>query len=457
MKKYYFIALAAIAVLSSCSNKEDFGQASNNNQKKVFIGTIENNPTRATFDEKENCASWEVGDLVSINGANYSAKSAGTTTTFEAEVSGVEAEGELYKAYFPANLYKEGTPTLPTTQIYEEGKFNMPMYAESTTTNLEFKNICAVLAIKITSDDIATLKSIKVASDKKMNGQFTINPNNEASISQDDVNATESVVLESANALTLDEEGIVFYIAIPAQEYKYLNISLSADGETYTQAMETQKKDGLGKINRSTIYEIDYKKTPTTGTAKATIDGKEVDVKWAQLWAGGPKFAEYNVGVTEGKAENYGCYYTWGGTYANGKDITWKDDRNTGSIDLTGDTDTATKLWGNNWRMPTRVEFLNLLNECDCTWTVNYNNTGVNGLLCTGKSKSAYDSNSMFFPAAGYCDSSGLFAQSTDGYYFTSTFNSSTWVYNLYFSKSLKRCISNDCKGVACSVRAVLK
>ncbi|MCQ2383171.1 MAG: 2-hydroxyglutaryl-CoA dehydratase, partial [Clostridia bacterium] len=39
----------------------------------------------------------------------------------------------------------------------------------------------------------------------------------------------------------------------------------------------------------------------------------------------------------------------------------WQDDHNTGTSDLYGDTDTATKLWGDNWRMPTNDEFSDLL------------------------------------------------------------------------------------------------
>lgn len=75
----------------------------------------------------------------------------------------------------------------------------------------------------------------------------------------------------------------------------------------------------------------------TTGVATRTGG---ISVKWVQLWKGGPKFAEYNVGATHDMAEDYGKLYAWGGSQDK------VDDHNTGSVVLKGTDDTATKLWG---------------------------------------------------------------------------------------------------------------
>ena len=380
MKKYLFMAVAAIAALSSCSSDNDFEQSQTGKQALVFTATMENSEaTRATFDNTDKCAAWEAGDQISINGKTYSAQTAGTTTTFEADNEG--ATGTTYNAYFPADLYDGTTATLPAIQTYEAGEFNMPMYASSTTTTLEFKNLCAVLAVKVTSADIETLKSIKVASDKVMNGSFTVT-DNKAVMGTDGSNA---VVLESASALTLTEEGTTFYIAIPAQEYQYLNIFLSADGETYTQAMATKKAAGLGEIARSKIFNIDYKKNAT------------------KLWAGNLFIADCNVGATS--PTDAGGYYTWGGTYKNGTGITWDGTYNTtndGTENLAITDDTAYKLWGKNWRMPTKEEFEALIANCDAEWTDEYNNSGLAGTIYTGKDN--YSENSIFIPVAGLCE-----------------------------------------------------
>ena len=411
MKKYFFMAVAAIAALSSCSSDEEFEQNQTDKQALVFTATMENSEgSRATFDNTDKCAAWEAGDQISINGKKYSAQEAGTATTFKADNEG--ATGETYNAYFPADLYDGTTATLPAIQNYEAGEFNMPMYASSTTTELEFKNLCAVLAVKVTSADIATLKSIKVASDKVMNGSFTVT-DNKAVMGTDGSNA---VVLESSEALTLTEDGTIFYIAIPAQEYQYLNIFLSADGKTYTQAMATKKADGLGLIARSKIFNIDYKKNAT------------------KMWKGNLFIADCNVGATS--PEDYGGYYAWGGSQNK------IDDHNTGSSALSGDTDTATKLWGSNWRMMTSDE-LETLNGLG-SWN-------VNGLLCKSTD---YDNNTVFLPAAGEFYN-GVVC-SNYGTYRSSTPFGDDLAGNLGFASSYHY-MFNCNRSSGCSVRAVLE
>ena len=614
MKKLFFMAVAAIAALSSCTSDNELELNQNTGKEALtFTATMEDSEaTRATYDSENKYALWEAGDQISINGKSYTAQEgAGATATFKADGEG--AEGTTYEAYFPADLIDGTTATLPAIQTYEADKFNMPMYATSTTTTLQFYNLCAVLAIKVTSADIATLKSIKVASDQKMNGTFTVT-DKKAVMGTDGTNA---VVLESATALTLDETGTTFYIAIPAQEYKYLNIFLSADGETYTQAMATKKAVGLGAIARSTIFNIDYAKnatkmwkgnvlvadcnvgatspeaygglyswggnkdkeeqcanteiltgetdtayklwgsnwrmptseelanlcglgawdgtkkgmlfvssdyagntvflpaagcyvegdtpgrgntgyyrsnTPngrynayilhissseqqeilsrgweicysvravleeaaspapvggsTTGTAEIT--GGTV-VKWVQLWAGGPKFAEYNVGVTDGNAESCGGYYCWGGS----KDKDPGSDYNDGTVELTGDNDTATKLWGSEWRMPTQAELQALLANCDVEVIEDLENAGkILGTKYTGKAE-PYSSNSIFLPAAGYCYSGSLQLQDNNGFYWSSTHNGSSNAYDLAFGSGGQG-VGNDCRYYGFSVRAVL-
>ena len=208
-------------------------------------------------------------------------------------------------------------------------------------------------------------------------------------------------------------------------------------------------------------YEVDrvvYEETPpTTGTANAIINGVETSVKWVQLWKNGPKFAEYNIGAENNKPEDYGGYYTWGGKYKNGKDIPRTDDHNSSNIgtgNLTGTDDTATKLWGSKWRMPTQAELEALLNTANCKveWKDDYN--GKAGLLCKGKENTAYASNSVFLPAAGYCGGD-VVDQGIGGYYWSSTPSGSSHANMLYFY-SRKQEMPGYKRDLGFSVRAVL-
>ena len=423
MKKYLFMAVAAIAALSSCSSDNDFEQSQTGKQALVFTATMENSEaTRATFDNTKKCAAWEAGDQISINGKTYSAQTAGTTTTFEADNEG--ATGTTYNAYFPADLYDGTNAKLPTTQTYKAGKFNMPMYASSTTNELEFKNLCAVLAITITRDDIKTLKSIKVASDKVMNGSFSV-ADNRAVMGTDGTNA---VVLKSYDAITLGEgESRVFYIAIPAQEYQYLNIFLSADGKTYTEAMATKKVDGLGDIARSKIFNIDYKKNAT------------------KMWEGNLFIADCNIGATS--LTGRGGLYCWGGTTDKDPESAYCPD------EKLGDNDTATKLWGSNWRMPTKEELTKLRGLG--TWK--YSPTYAGDVLeCTS---TVYSGNTVTLPSPGYWYGNDTQEAGLYGHYWSSESDpmQDGCAWSLRFGSEVNEITSDGSCAYGYSVRAVLE
>ena len=53
--------------------------------------------------------------------------------------------------------------------------------------------------------------------------------------------------------------------------------------------------------------------------------------------------------------------------------------------------------WGGDWRIPTKEELEELLNNCTWTWT---SLNGVNGYQVTSN-KSGYTDRSIFLPAAG--------------------------------------------------------
>ena len=205
-----------------------------------------------------------------------------------------------------------------------------------------------------------------------------------------------------------------------------------------------------GKSLDATGYKLNAIKIPfskfsivASGTAKRTGD---IDVKWVQLWAGGPKFAEYNVGAENNKAEDYGGYYCWGSI---DKDMFMA--HKSGTVALSGTDDTATKLWGSAWRMPTKEEFDALLVNCDVEWTtVN----GVNGSKLTGKD--AYASNSVFLPAAGYAFRyDDVRDQGSNGQYWSSTPSNISFSYYRNFDSSGQHAY-NGSRDKGRSVRAVL-
>ncbi|MCQ2288549.1 MAG: hypothetical protein MJZ74_05570 [Muribaculaceae bacterium] len=78
------------------------------------------------------------------------------------------------------------------------------------------------------------------------------------------------------------------------------------------------------------------------------------------------------------------------------------------------DDDAAAHQWGDGWRMPTLDEICDLY---DTRYTVVewVRENGVLGYRITSKT----NNNSIFLPAAGYCDNSIIRQEDKGGYYWT--------------------------------------
>ncbi len=257
MKKYFYMAVAALAALSSCSSDDIIQNEGSQNENGVttFTATIEGENTRATLVSMT--PNWEAGDVISIDGHDYTADEAGSSTT----LTGTGAVETTHHAYFPASLYNSGTPTLPASYQYEDGKFDMPMYAESTTTSLSFKNICGVLAITVPSTQMSYVTSIEVYSDKQMNGAIdNITAGGELTFATATplTDANKKVTLTASSAVST--EGNTFYVPVPAATHNPLLITIS-DG-TNTKAMVTKKSGGV-EVARNNIYSITFAETPS--------------------------------------------------------------------------------------------------------------------------------------------------------------------------------------------------
>ncbi len=155
----------------------------------------------------------------------------------------------------------------------------------------------------------------------------------------------------------------------------------------------------------------------------------------------GLKWATCNVGANA--PHEYGNYYAWGEvetkreyTDENCKTIDcievrkgfFKKRIETEYIDKRENfKDTARVNWGGSWRMPTKAEILELVNNCTWTWTTQ---RGVNGYKVTGP-----NGNSIFLPAAGYCIGSSRDDVGEYGnYWFSTPYESFTgYAYRLFF------------------------
>ena len=152
----------------------------------------------------------------------------------------------------------------------------------------------------------------------------------------------------------------------------------------------------------------------------------------------GLKWATCNVGASS--PEQAGLYFAFGettgftGDQVTGGERTFNEDKyNTGaaasiSADLTLEQDAAHTYMMGNWRMPTKDEYQELIDNCDVTWTDDYNGTGIKGRIFTSK----VNGNLVFFPAAGYGYYSSVYNVGTGGDYWATSWKSSAHAWNLH-------------------------
>ena len=169
------------------------------------------------------------------------------------------------------------------------------------------------------------------------------------------------------------------------------------------------------------------------------IEGTTEEHEWVDLGLpSGTLWATCNVGASS--SEEHGNHFAWGETepkndyswstykYCKGSNSTmtkYCTNSKYGIVDnkteLEPSDDAATVNWGSGWQMPSREQFEELINSSYTTQTWTTMN-GVEGRKITSKS----NGNSIFLPAAGYCNDTGLHYAGGDGYYWSSLSSSYT-------------------------------
>ena len=241
------------------------------------------------------------------------------------------------------------------------------------------------------------------------------------------------------------------------------------------QTIDVHKKDGtVVSYDATNVEYIGFtaaKSDPDKGNAPATAEAINLGLP------SGTKWANMNVGAE--KMEDYGLYFAWGETVGYGSDTSdgrsfkwtsykWYSGSGTtltkyctkssyGTVDnktvLDAEDDAVAVNWGGDWRMPTSDEIKELIDNTMSEWTtVN----GVYGMKFTS-TVTGYTNKYIFFPAAGYRGSTGLYSQGSYGRYWSSSVDTDflRGAYNLYFDSSNMNC-NGYYRWNGLSVRAVL-
>ncbi len=247
------MALTGITMLASC-NKEDVGNGTQ------FRATIEGCAARDGKTTLSGTAlNWVEGDQVAIYGTagrgQYTAtpQSPATVALFD-NVSGTTGDGP-FRAFYPSTLTTDGaTINLPAQQTYVENSINeFPMYAESATNQLAFKNLCGVLKLHLTKAN-TNISSISVTANAEVNGDYTVSYVNDVPYLSYAGNGSKTVTMACATAQAIDN-GRDFYIYLPAFD-SLKSITLTTDdGRVCTKTVKSNICIG---VQRSTVTEITF-------------------------------------------------------------------------------------------------------------------------------------------------------------------------------------------------------
>ena len=136
-------------------------------------------------------------------------------------------------------------------------------------------------------------------------------------------------------------------------------------------------------------------------------------------------FATKNVGADT--IYDYGNYYAWG-EITTKSDYTWntyrfgtqnaftKYNSTDQKVTLDLEDDPVCVNMGGQWRSPTDAELQALLDQTTNAWVTDYNGSGINGRVFTGT-----NGNTMFVPAAGYCDGTPFSGVGSYAYWWSSS------------------------------------
>ncbi len=296
---------------------------------------------------------WTTDDQVRIYGNGWSdfavtPLSPATNARFTAIEGGSLEQSSTYRAYYPSTLTTDGvTITLPTTQTSVDGTLrDFPMYTESTTQQLAFKNLCGVLKLNLQKTGV-TVTSIKLTMGSPINGTYTVSTTNGVpELSLQSGSGSNTTTLECNQSINSAHD---FYIYLPAGTYSGLTLEIqAADGTVCTKGPATSNVVIVrSKYSTLTLGGDDLTFTRPTGSKGGFFT---INEDGAQVW------------FSQGNLQYYQGSHIW--HFADEQyDIVGNGNSNIGNnaypgpIDLFGwSTGHNPTVYASNWSYPSPFE-----------------------------------------------------------------------------------------------------
>ena len=232
----YCMLLPGLLSLVSCQGA--FGVDADAEGPMTFTATIAGGgPTKTVLDAPDasgdRAVLWSSGDEVVIGGKEYTLTSGAGTTSGTLSGSGAALSEGVYKAYYPAGI---ASLELPSEQTRVSGRIdNLPMYAQSSGTDLQFYNLCAVLNLRLRG--AGTVTEVEVSSTEDwLSGPFAVKGSGTPSDGwyaqlTGGTGSSNTVRLDCTPGVGLDAASPSdFFIALPAGTYGKGTLTVTVKG-----------------------------------------------------------------------------------------------------------------------------------------------------------------------------------------------------------------------------------
>ena len=438
------LLMASAAVFTACSSDDNVTgeQPTNPTEPKTYTMTIE--ATKSTGDavttrglsldgktlnvkwnegemvyvlqqNKDNTADWNyVGKLTAAASSNATTTLSGTLTLETGEAgTNLDTDAPALRFVLHGNAlgssnasdYSTGQNGLLTGTGSIEEKYDFAscdVAKTSYTIDTEAKTVSVTGGITLVSEQAIVKFSLYQA-----DGTTPINATSLAITSTGDMKKgraydsdATTIITQSVSLTGLGGSTNNLYVALcNYNATAYTLTATDADGNTYTYGPKTTT------FTNGKYYEVKVKMK----THEYVDLG--LKVKWATMNVGAESVTDRGLyfawGETTGHAYNSGYEFSLDNyAWYNSTDNYTKYKHNGSSWDyevLESDDDAATRNWGGMWRMPTKAEWEELLDEDNCTWewTTDYNGSNVAGVIVRSK-KDGYTDKSIFLPATGF-------------------------------------------------------
>lgn len=332
-----------------------------------------------------------------------------------------------YHTYYPSERYATGLALSTTSLTLRTGEMQ-----QLTVNAVPEGSIAGTLVWTSSNPAVASVDQTGLVTALK-GGTTTITvttPTGQSLSAQCSVDVVQLVTEIRLNetALTLDIDGVARLTAtvLPASAgEKSVTWSSSDDDVAEVSSKGVVTVNGYGKcVITATATDGSGVKGTCLVTVRKSPEYVDLGLASGTLWA------TWNVGANA--PEEYGDYFAWGEVEpkeAYNKDWSNYFDSNNGTnfnqyylgtvngkvglAELANEDDAAYMNWGEDWRMPTKAQVMELSNECTWSW-----DSAKRGYTVTGPNM-----NSLFLPAAGEAFQSSCLYAGSIGFYWSSSLN----------------------------------